>query len=139
MYSLFLPYVFPQFDAKFIANVFQHKHNIGIIYRVDIVSKHPSHNSAYIHFKSINEHLTHVRHLFERINDGEKATLNYHGKYYWNILKDTSKGKNFSVDERKKCVDVCSTYSSYSVPVAMKNKKFFSNLVKKVQFHNINI
>ncbi len=131
MYSLFLPHVFPQFDAKFIANVFQYKHNIGIVSRVDIVSKHATHNSAYIHFESVNLHLFHVRYLFERINDGEKATLNYQGKYYWNILKDTSKGKNFSVSERKECVDVCSSDSSRShSPVSMKDNKFFSDLVK---------
>jgi len=131
MYSLFLPYVFPQFDANFIANVFQFKHNVGIVSRVDIVSKHITHNSAYIHFESVNLHLFHVRYLFERINDGEKATLNYQGKYYWNILKDTSKGKNFSVSERKECVDICSSDSSRSSsPVSMKDNKFFSDLVK---------
>ena len=137
MYRLFLPHVFPQFDAKFIANVFQFKHNIGIVSRVDIVSKHTTHNCVYIHFESVNNHLTHVRRLFERINDGEKATLNYQGKYYWNILKDTSKGKNFSVSERKECVDICSSDSSRSSspvsmtsPVSMKDNKFFSDLVK---------
>lgn len=131
MYSLFLPHVFPQFDAKFIANVFQFKHNVGIVSHVDIVSKHSTHNSVYIHFESVNLHLSHVRYLFERINDDEKATLNYQGKYYWNILKDTSKGKNFSVSERKECVDICSSDSSrLSSPVSMKDNKFFSDLVK---------
>jgi len=123
--------VFPQFDAKFIANVFQFKHNVGIVSHVDIVSKHSTHNSVYIHFESVNLHLSHVRYLFERINDDEKATLNYQGKYYWNILKDTSKGKNFSVSERKECVDICSSDSSrLSSPVSMKDNKFFSDLVK---------
>ena len=131
MYRLFLPHVFPQFDAKFIANVFQFKHNIGIVSRVDVVSKPATHNSVYVHFESVNLHLTHVRYLFERINGGEKATLNYQGKYYWNILKDTSKGKNLSVSERKECVDVCSSDSSRShSPVSMKDNKFFSDLVK---------
>ena len=137
MYRLFLPHVFPQFDAKFIANVFQFKHNIGIVSRVDVVSKHATHNCVYIHFESVNNHLTHVRRLFELINNGEKATLNYQGKYYWNILKDTSKGKNFSVSERKECVDVSSSDSSRSPspvsmtsPVSMKDNKFFSDLVK---------
>mgnify|MGYP001290786669 FL=1 len=132
MYSIFLPHVFPQLDTHFITNVFQFKHNIGVVSRVDIVSKHATHNSAYVHFKSVNYHLTHVCSLFERINDGEIATLVYQGKYYWNILKDTSKGKNFSEDERKECVDICSSDSSPSVsPVSMKNNKFFSDLVKK--------
>ena len=137
MYRLFLPHVSPKFDAKFIANVFQFKHNIGIVSRVDVVPKHATHNCVYIHFKSVNNHLTHVRRLFERTNNGEKATLNYQGKYYWNILKDTSKGKNFSVSERKECVDVCSSDSSRSPspvsmtsPVSMKDNKFFSDLVK---------
>lgn len=131
MYRLFLPHVFPQFDAKFIANVFQFKHNIGIVSQVDIVSKHTTHNSVYVHFESVNLQLTHVRRLFELINNGEKATLNYQGKYYWNILKDISKGKNFTVSERKECVDVCSSdLSRSSSPVSMKDNKFFSDLVK---------
>lgn len=131
MYNLFLPHVFPQFDTKFIANVFQSKHNIGIVRSVDIVSKHPTYNSVYVHFESINHHLTHVRRLFERINNGEKASLVYQGKHYWNILKDTSTGKNFSLSERKERIDICSSISSRSSsPVSMKNNKFFSNLVK---------
>lgn len=131
MFDLFLPHVFLQFDAKFIANVFQYKHNIGIVSRVDIVSKHATFNSVYVHFESINHHLTHVRRLFERINNGEKTTLVYQGKHYWNILKDTSTGKNFSLSERKKCVDVSSSKTTRShSPVSMKDNKFFSNLVK---------
>lgn len=131
MYRLFLPHVFLQFDAKFIANVFQFKHNIGIVSRVDIVSKHATHNSVYVQFESVNLQLSHVRRLFESINVGKKTTLNYQGKYYWNILKDTSKGKNLSVSERKECVDVCSSDSSRSSsPVSMKDNKFFSDLVK---------
>jgi hypothetical protein len=132
MYRLFLPHVFPQFNAMFIANVFQNKHNIGIVSRVDIVSKHTTHNSVYIQFESVNLHLSHVRSLFESINNCKKTTLVYQGKYYWNILKDTSKGKNFSASERKECVDVCSYDSSSSpYPVSMKDNKFFSDLVKK--------
>jgi len=131
MFNLFLPHVFLQFDAKFITNVFQYKHNIGIVSRVDIVSKHATFNSVYVHFESINHHLTHVRRLFERINNGEKTTLVYQGKHYWNILKDTSTGKNFSLSERKKCVDVSSSKTTRShSPVSMKDNKFFSNLVK---------
>lgn len=133
MYRLFLPHVFPQFDANFITNVFQYKHNIGIVSRVDIVSKHTTHNSIYIQFESINHHLSHVRRLFEHINNGEKAKLVYQGKYYWNILKDTSKGKNFSLSERKNCVDVCSSDASPSHSyMSMKDNKFFSDLVKNV-------
>jgi len=132
MYRLFLPHVFPQFDTKFITNVFQHKHNIGIVSRVDIVSKQVTHNSVYVHFESVNLQLTHARHLFERINDGEKVTLVYQGKHYWNILKDTSKGKNFSLSERKESVDICSSDSScLPSSVSMKNNKFFSDLVKR--------
>lgn len=129
MYSIFLPHVLPQFDAKFIADVFQYKHNIGIISNVDIVAKHATHNSVYVHFESVNFHLSHVRRLFERINNGEKSTLIYQGKYYWNILKDTSKGKNFSASVRKECFDVSPSLPSSSV--SMKDNKFFSNLVKK--------
>jgi hypothetical protein len=135
--------VFPQFDATFIANVFQSKHNIGIVSRVDIVSKHVTHLSAYIHFESVNYHLTHVRRLIERINDGQKVSLIYQGKYFWNILKDTSKGKNFSVSERNQCVDICSDDSSRSSsPVSMKDNKFFSDLVKKgstIQHKQLNL
>ena len=143
MYRLFLPHVFPQFDATFIANVFQSKHNIGIVSRVDIVSKHVTHFSAYVHFESVNYHLTHVRRLIEHINDGQKVSLIYQGKYFWNILKDTSKGKNFSVSERNQCVDICSDDSSRSFsPVSMKDNKFFSDLVKKgstIQHKQLNL
>lgn len=143
MCSLFLPCVLPHFDAKFIANVFQYQHNIGIVSRVDIVSKKSTHNSVYIHFESINYYLTHVRRLFERINNGEQVKLFCQGKYYLYILKNTSKGKNFSASERKERIDICSsdTSPSHSL-VSMKDNKFFSNLVKNngtIQHKQLNL
>jgi hypothetical protein len=123
--------VFKKFDEQFIAYVFQDKHNIGIVSHVDIVSKHSTHNSAHVHFQSVNFHLTHVRRLFESINDGKTETLIYRGKFYWNILKDTSEGKKISPSQRKECVDICSLDSSPSPSlVSMKDNKFFSDLVK---------
>lgn len=129
MFRLYLPHVFPQFDAKFITYVFQFKHNIGNVSGVDIVSKHKSHNSVYVRFESINDHLSHVRRLFERINSNEKVSINYQGKYYWNILKDTSSGKNFTQCERKECI-VLNDFSSSHSHFSMKNNMFFSDLVK---------
>jgi len=134
MFSFYLPYVFPNVDTQFIINVCQYKHNIGNVSHVDIVSKQSTHNTAYVHFESINSHLSHVRRLFERLNNGETCTLNYQGKYYWNILKDLSKGKLVSKSERKNRLNICSPEAT-SYTMTMKDNRFFSNLVNQ----NVNL
>ena len=135
VFSIYLPHVLPHFEAPFITNVFENKHNIGKVSRVDIVSKHQSHNSAYVRFEYINNQFTHVRRFIERISNGENVTLTYQGKFYWKILRDTSKGKNFSTNERKNCIDI--DIDTVKEECSMKDNKFFSDLVKSKTIEKI--
>ena len=137
VFSIYLPYVLPQFEAPFITNVFENKHNIGKVSRVDIVSKHQSHNSAYVRFEYINNQFAHVRRFIERISNGENVTLTYQGRFYWKILRDTSKGKNFSTNERKNCIDIDIDIDTVKEECSMKDNKFFSNLVKSKTIEKI--
>lgn len=129
MFRIFLPHVFPQFDETFIKNIFENKHHIGKISRIDIVSKFKTHNSVYVHFDFVNHQFAHVRRFVQDIASGNKVTLNYQGKHYWNILQDYSKGKNFSLNERKLSIDIDTNLDVSSS--SMKDNKFFSDLVKK--------
>ena len=122
MIAFFLPHVSRQFDANFITNVFENEHHIGKVSRVDIVSKHPSYNSVYIHFSSFNTQFAHVRHIVQHIRNGNKISLTYQGKHYWNILKYNNPKNDIN--------EFSNNTNNTNIPFTMKDNTFFSNLVK---------
>lgn len=129
MLSLYLPHVFPHLDETFIRRILEEDHHLGKVSRVDIVMKTPNKNSVYVHFDSWNDaQFAHVLRFKERIEKGDCVPLVYQGKYYWNVLKDTSKGKNFISGDRIESLDL-KLDSSSSCPT-MKTNQFFSDLVK---------
>lgn len=93
--SLFVPFVFPNFDQKYVAEAFA---DYGDVDRVDFVSKldrdgNPFH-SAYIHFKTWYEEECSID-LQRQIETKGSAQL-YHDdtNYYWIVLPNTSKKHN---------------------------------------------
>jgi hypothetical protein len=132
MLSLYLPHVYSQFNEKFIVNIFENIHKFGKVTRVDIVSNQPIYNSVYVHFQFWNTEQWHVREFQELIMDNKTVQIVYQGKYYWNVLLNTSKGKQNIVNKRNECVDINSKVSKEpgENEVTMKSNKFFSDLVK---------
>jgi hypothetical protein len=91
--SLFIPFVFPNFDQKYVANAFA---KIGNVERVDFVAKQDragkAYNAVYVHFNNwyINKL---ANHIYEECFEKNGQTQFYHddSDYFWIILPNTAK------------------------------------------------
>ena len=104
--SLFIPHVFPNFTSEYIIEVFE-KNRIGIVDRVDFVSKQDKsgklYNAVFVHFK-----------MWYKSKDAEKLQSNiannlstefYHDKnWYWILLPNNT--KKFVSGDRKQTIDI---------------------------------
>lgn len=103
--SLFVPYVFPNFTQKYIADAFA---QLGDVDRVDFVAKQDRdgkpYNAVYIHFKRwyTNDFAVETQ---EGINENGSVKF-YHDKteYYWIVLPNTA--KKHVPGERKPRIDL---------------------------------
>jgi hypothetical protein len=91
--SLFIPFVFPNFDQKYVANAFA---NIGNVDRVDFVAKQDragkTYNAAYVHFKDWYNNKE-AKHLYEQCFQKNEKYEFYHddNEYFWIVLPNTAK------------------------------------------------
>jgi glutamate/tyrosine decarboxylase-like PLP-dependent enzyme len=91
--SLFVPFVFPNFDQKYVNKAFA---KIGDVDRVDFVAKQDRngnpYNAVYVHFKELyrNELATHI---WEQCFQKNGQTQFYHDDttYFWIVLPNTAK------------------------------------------------
>ena len=90
--SLYIPYVFPNFDKEYVANAFK---RIGEVSEIDFVAKQGrngnNYNSVYIHF---NKWYTNKRTLafYDSVVDANKeARLCHDEPWYWIVLPNTAK------------------------------------------------
>jgi len=107
--SLYIPHVFPNFTASYIANTFEFM-EIGKVDHVDLVAKMDKHgklyNSAYIHFAywfagPIAENFQ------ARVVDPEiDAHIVHDDPWYWIVLENTS--KKYEPGARKECINISS-------------------------------
>lgn len=91
--SLFIPFVFPNFDQKYVANAFA---KVGNVERVDFVAKQDragkTYNAVYVHFnKWYNNKL--AKHIYEECFEKKGQTQFYHDgtEYFWIVLPNTAK------------------------------------------------
>jgi hypothetical protein len=91
--SLFIPFVFPNFDQKYVTKAFA---KIGNVERVDFVSKQDragkTYNAVYVHFKEwYNNKL--ADHIWEQCFEKNEQTQYYHDntEYFWIVLPNTAK------------------------------------------------
>lgn len=91
--SLFIPFVFPNFDQKYVANAFA---KIGNVDRVDFVTKQDragkTYNAVYVHFKTwYNNEL--ADHIYDVCFEKNGQTQFYHDdtEYFWIVLPNTAK------------------------------------------------
>jgi len=91
--SLFIPFVFPNFDQKYVTKAFA---KIGNVDRVDFVAKQDragkTFNAVYIHFKEwYNNKL--ADHIWDQCFEKNEQTQYYHDntEYFWIVLPNTAK------------------------------------------------
>jgi hypothetical protein len=103
--SLFVPHIFPNFDQKYVAEVFA---EVGEVERVDFVSKRDRdgkpYNAAYIHFKKWFDNYP-ANEMQGRLETNGKTEF-YHddSQYYWIVLPNTA--KKHIPGERKPRIDL---------------------------------
>ena len=103
--SLFVPHIFPNFDQKYVAEVFV---EVGEVERVDFVSKRDRdgkpYNAAYIHFKKWFDNYP-ANEMQGRLETNGKTEF-YHddSQYYWIVLPNTA--KKHIPGERKPRIDL---------------------------------
>jgi len=105
--SLFVPFVFPNFDQKYVANAFA---KIGSVDRVDFVAKQDrfgkTYNAVYVHFKEwYNNKL--AKHVYEECFQKNEKYEFYHddSEYFWIVLPNTA--KKHMPGERKQRIGLC--------------------------------
>jgi len=91
--SLFIPFVFPNFDQKYVTKAFA---KIGNVDRVDFVAKQDragkTYNAVYVHFKEwYNNKL--ADHIWDQCFEKNEQTQYYHDntEYFWIVLPNTAK------------------------------------------------
>jgi hypothetical protein len=91
--SLFIPFVFPNFDEKYVANAFS---RIGHVERVDFVAKQDrdgkNYNAVYVHFnKWLKNKL--AKEIWEQCFEKNEQSKFYHDEsdYFWIVLPNTAK------------------------------------------------
>jgi hypothetical protein len=105
--SLFIPFVFPNFDQKYVANAFA---NIGNVDRVDFVAKQDragkTYNAVYVHFKDWYNNKE-ANHLYEQCFRKNEKYEFYHddSEYFWIVLPNTA--KKHIPGERKQRISLC--------------------------------
>lgn len=91
--SLFIPFVFPNFDQKYVANAFA---KIGNVDRVDFVTKQDrsgkTYNAVYVHFNELANNKL-ADHIWEECFENNGKTEFYHDdtEYFWIVLPNTAK------------------------------------------------
>lgn len=103
--SLFIPFVFPNFDKYYVIKAFS---EVGEVERIDFVFKQDtngkSYNAVYIHFKKWHNNSFATKIISDILNNGK--TRFYHDKteYYWIVLPNTA--KKYTPGERKQTIDL---------------------------------
>jgi predicted RNA-binding protein YlqC (UPF0109 family) len=90
--SLFVPHVFTNFKADYIANAFKH---IGEVDHIDLVAKVDRkgkyYNSVYIHFKHWHNTLC-AQVFYEKVmSEKEQARLYHDDPWFWIVLPNSAK------------------------------------------------
>jgi hypothetical protein len=107
--SLFIPFVFPNFDQKYVAKSFS---KIGNVDRVDFVTKQDragkAYYAVYVHFKEWHNNSL-ADHIWEQCFEKNAKTEFYHDdtEYFWIVLPNTA--KKHIPGERKQRIELGDT------------------------------
>ena len=84
--SLYIPRVFLNITQEKIKSAFE-KNGIGKVKRVDLVSKVPEYNNAYVHFEYWNDTIT-SRNFQSHAKEQKGAKLVYDDPWHWIVLEN---------------------------------------------------
>ena len=84
--SLYIPRVFPNITQARIISAFE-GNGIGKVKRVDLVSKVPEYNIAYVHFEYWNDTIT-ARNFQSHTKEQKGAKLVYDDPWHWIVLEN---------------------------------------------------
>ena len=84
--SLYIPRVFPNITQARIISAFE-GNGIGKVKRVDLVSKVPEYNIAYVHFEYWNDTIT-ARNFRSHTKEQKGAKLVYDDPWHWIVLEN---------------------------------------------------
>jgi hypothetical protein len=117
--SLYIPHVFLNFTAEYIANVFQNL-GLGYVDHVDLVLKQDkygkNYNAAYVHFAEWFEGPA-TQHFQERVVDPNKEARIIHDEpWYWIVLENKSKKREPGA--RKQTLDLSEEPAVSMIPIA---------------------
>ena len=129
--SLFIPFVFPNFDKEYVSKAFA---KIGEVDRVDFVAKQDrngkTYNAVYIHFKKWYDNYDAIETLCRLETSGKTELYHDDSDYFWIVLPNTAK-KHIPGD-RKPRLDLGSSNSINIKTVEnMPEKKPFAKIVIK--------
>ena len=100
--SLFIPHIFKNFTAEYIAEVFE-KFKIGVVDHVDFVSKVDRrgrpYNAAYVHFKHWFDGVIAANFQERVLNPNKEARIVHDDPWYWIVLENTAKKQALTVEE----------------------------------------
>ena len=103
--SLFIPFVFPNFDKDYVAESFA---EIGEVERVDFVAKQDrdgkSYNAVYIHFKKWYNNGFAIKTISDIFENGSAKFYHDDSDYFWIVLPNTA--KKHVPGERKPRIDL---------------------------------
>ena len=104
--SLFVPYIFPNFDKNYVAKSFK---DLGDVACVDFVTKQDrtngkTYNAAYIHFNKWYNNANNRNVQYNILENGSDRWYHDNSQYYWIVLQNTA--KKYVPGERKQTIDL---------------------------------
>ena len=103
--SLYIPFVFPNFDKEYVAKAFE---NVGEVSQVDFVAKRnrdgKNGNAVYIHFNKWYNNKDNINLQYNIVENGKDIWYHDESQYYWIVLPNTA--KKHIPGERKPTLDL---------------------------------
>jgi hypothetical protein len=128
--SLYIPYVFMNFDKEYIADKFSW---IGDVSDIDLVlktdGKGKQYNSVFIHLNKLNKNKS-VENFIEKVTDPNQEARLYHDKpWYWVVLLNTA--KKIKSGDRKPRINLGDLTSINVKTTEQNDNKYKSEQIKK--------
>lgn len=141
--SLFIPYVFENYDKEYIANAFK---RVGEVSHIDLVEKidHKDnfYHSVYIHFHQWHKTEFAKKFYQDVMDPSTKTQLHHDGKWFWIVLPNFTKKQ--VPGQRKEIINLTPSVEEAPAPamapkeetkwttpvVPLSNKKTFANIAR---------
>lgn len=125
--SLYIPRVFPNIPQEKIKSAFE-KNGIGKVKCVDLVSKVPEYNTAYVHFEYWNDTIT-ARNFQSHAKEPKGAKLVYSDPWHWIVLEN--KAKKYEPGARKVRINLGEPNLNFKIAPGLTIDEPTSNLKVK--------